>query len=91
VADGQWHLVTLSVDRDKTDGGRVYVDSRLFWTFNPTGRKGNLDNSAALTIGHGYDQPAIGGELDEAMFFRRALSPEEISALVSAGSDGACH
>ncbi len=88
--NGAWHLVTLSVDRDSTTGGRLYVDNQLVWTFNPTQRKRNLDNTAPLTIGDGRDQSQINGDMDEVMFFRRALTPAEVSHLIEAGEVGVC-
>jgi hypothetical protein len=91
VNDGNFHHVTLSVWRHFTAGGQLYVDGNLVWTFNPMGRTGSLNNTAPLTIGNGYDQPAIGGNIDEVMIWKRALTPDEVNAMFTAGAHGVCH
>lgn len=67
VADGEWHDIAVTVDRDKTDGGQFYLDGMLAGTFNPTGRQGSLNNSIDLTIGRRSDSSNLGsftGSLD---------------------------
>jgi len=49
VADGRFHHVAVTVDRDTA--GMLYVDGNQVHPFDPTARTGNLDNSAALRIG----------------------------------------
>jgi Ca2+-binding RTX toxin-like protein len=84
VADGEWHHVAVTVDRDLTDGGKFYIDGVQVATFNPTTRQGSLDNSIALTIGKRSDSSNPGhftGSLDEVRLFDEALSATEISEL----------
>ena len=82
VADGQWHQVTLTVDRDNSSGGKWYVDGKLVDSFNPTGRTGSLDNSAPLTLGRRSDRPGwpgyFNGSLDEVMLFDQSLCASQV-------------
>lgn len=76
IGDNKWHQVLLSVERNKTDGGKWYVDGILQDTFNPTGIPGNLSNTIPLTIGRRSDSSNPGffnGRLDEVKIFNRAL------------------
>ncbi len=92
VADGQWHLVAVTVDRDDPQGIRFYVDGKLVGTFNPTDRQGSLSNPAPLRLGtrsfelSGFWQ----GTLDELELFDRVLSPEEIAELWAVSVGGKC-
>jgi len=92
VADGRWHLVAVTVDRNSSNGGRFYVDGRLVRTFNPTGRQGSLDNNKPLRIGSrsSYTTGLFRGEIDEVELFKRVLSSWEISKIYHAGSAGKC-
>jgi hypothetical protein len=68
IADGNWHQVAVTVDRDQKNGGLFYVDGNLVNTFDPTFRTASLDNSKALTIGRRSDSSNPGflnGSLDE--------------------------
>jgi hypothetical protein len=83
VADGEWHLVTVTVDRDNADGGKWYVDGTLKETFNPTAQQGSLDNDKQLLIGRrSYNNYGItyylNGSLDDLKLFNYVLSPEQI-------------
>ncbi len=91
VDDGQWHLVAVTVDRDNSTGGRMYIDGSLVYTFNPTNRSGDTSNSARLEIGritpgHNY----FNGAIDEVELFNRALDAGEVSDLWNAGANGKC-
>ncbi|BAZ22091.1 thrombospondin N-terminal-like domain protein [Kalymmatonema gypsitolerans NIES-4073] len=56
IADGQWHHVAVSVDRDQKDGGHWYLDGVEAGTpFDPTKIPGSLDNTKPLTIGRRSD------------------------------------
>jgi hypothetical protein len=84
VADGQWHQVSVSVDRDNLNGGQWYIDGKLVETFNPTGRQGSLSNSKALKLGNRSDSTGDGsfnGSLDEVQLFNKALSATEVKAI----------
>ncbi len=93
VADGQWHFVAVTVDRDQPQGIRFYRDGVLAGTGDPTIRPGALDNAAPLLIaGHSFNGGgAFAGELDEIeIFLRRVLGPGDVTELFAAGQDGKC-
>ena len=84
IADGQWHQVTVTIDRDNPTGGVWYIDGVQFGTFNPTGRQGNLTNPQPLRIGRRSDSGNGGfftGSLDEVQLFSRSLTVAEVLAL----------
>jgi len=56
VADGQWHHVAVTVDRDVAIGGRLFVDGQAVMTFDPTPASGDANNTADLLIGR---SPAV--------------------------------
>ncbi|HEX2255053.1 MAG TPA: LamG domain-containing protein [Thermoanaerobaculia bacterium] len=90
VADGEWHFVAVTVDRDGV--GRFYVDGAPAGTFDPAVRAGSLANTGDLLLGQ---QGVLGsspleGVLDEVEVFRRVLSAEEVEALWQAGPAGKC-
>ncbi len=94
IADGQWHHVAVSVDRDDPMGGRLYVDGKIAHTFDPTGVQGMIQPQADLFIARGA-APAPGGppsrfmgSLDELDLFRRALKPAELRGIHGAGGAG---
>ncbi|WP_222427419.1 LamG domain-containing protein, partial [Hyella patelloides] len=81
IADGDWHHVTVTVDRDNINGGEWYVDGELVDTFNPTGRQGSLSNSKPLRLGRRSDSSSPGyfnGSLDEVKLFDSALSSTDV-------------
>ena len=86
VADGAWHLIAVSVDRDATDGVRFYVDgSPVGGAFDPTGVQGDMSAPVHLLIGrsHSLGAPSAyySGGLDEVMLFCRTLDPGEVNGL----------
>lgn len=95
IADGDWHLVAVTVRRNDPDGLIWYVDGQEDVRFNPTGHAGSLENDAQLLIGAGDPTaPAAGapftGDLDELEIARRVLSPAEILAIYEADYLGKC-
>ncbi|MGD1873455.1 MAG: LamG domain-containing protein [Mastigocoleus sp.] len=83
IADGKWHHVAVTVDRDQKQGGRWYIDGKpVSKTFNPTGRQGSLDNPKPLVVGKRSDNPGwsglFKGNLANIYIFKRVLSPQEI-------------
>lgn len=86
IADGVWHQVAITVDRDLIDGGRWYVDGvEVGKRFNPTGRQGCLSNPKPLRIGKRSDHPGwpgfFKGSIGDLRLFNRALSATEIQAI----------
>ena len=93
VADGNWHHIAVTVDRNNTLGLNIYVDGASVASLDPTGHVGNLDNNAPLVFG-GKNQitPSFTfvGTLDEMELFNRALTPTEIQDIYNAGPAGKC-
>ena len=83
LRDGKLHQVALTLDRDSSTGGKLYVDGKLVLTFDPTKVRGSLVNSEPLMIGTHPDptlQCAFKGKIGGVRVYRRALSPAEINA-----------
>ncbi|MFH1751257.1 MAG: NosD domain-containing protein [Candidatus Micrarchaeota archaeon] len=92
AGDGTWHFIAITVDRDSTSGGKIYMDGALRYVFNPTLRNGSLSNNNPFRIGSRSFEVAglYGGQVDELEIFNRVLNPEEISAVYGADSAGKC-
>ncbi|MFN8489716.1 MAG: Calx-beta domain-containing protein [Caldilineaceae bacterium] len=91
VADGQWHLVAVSLKRNDAQGLKLYLDGKVIATFNPLARPGDTNNSATLRIGrHQFGQTGFNGSLDEIELFNRELAGAEVQALFAAGPQGKC-
>jgi Concanavalin A-like lectin/glucanases superfamily len=93
LRDGFFHHVAMTVSRNSTTGGNLYVDGAVVLTFDPTALNGSLINSEPLRIGN---HPALDlncffkGIIDEVSIYDRALSTNEIQAIYNAGSEGKC-
>ncbi len=87
IADGHWHHVAVTVDRDRSDGVRWFVDGReAAPRQDPTARQGSLDNPSPLTVGGRH----VGGghfvgDLGEIAVFRRALAAADVERLYRGG------
>ena len=88
VAGDQWRHVTVTVDRDQANGGKIYVDGQVVHTFDPRSRSGSLSASSLgvvnpLAIGHDLATDNFGAAflIDEVELFNRVLSPPEIRIL----------
>jgi hypothetical protein len=87
-----WHHVAVTVDRDSSTGGNLYVDGVGVLPFDPTNRQGSLINGEGLLIGRHAGNPnsIFIGRIDEVEIFNRALSQPEIQDIVTAQSAGKC-
>ena len=85
VADGEWHHVAISVDRDQTDGLKFYVDGALLEAQNPTGKTGDLSNDAPLLLGEHVAGGTGGtiGMLDQIYFYKRSITLAEVQTLAA--------
>lgn len=90
IADGEWHFIAITVDRDSSQGVRFYVDGQLSGSFNATVRNASLVNDAPLQIGNGDRDAGFSGDLDELEIYRRALADSEVQDLFNAGAGGKC-
>jgi hypothetical protein len=92
VADGAWHLVTVTVERGSPFGGTFYVDGVAATRFDPTVRTGSLDNDSPLRLGSRSSSAsgAFLGLVDEVALWKRALTPDEVASLHRAGRAGLC-
>jgi hypothetical protein len=92
VADGNWHLLAVTVQRTRAAQIALYVDGSL--KFKGVARTGNANNNASLLIGRGYpiviSTPHFKGAIDELEIFSRALTQSEINAIFAAGPAGKC-
>jgi hypothetical protein len=94
VADGKWHHLAVSVDRDSPIGGRLFVDGVACATFDPMPAQGNIGNSSEMWIGRSRSMAGaragtfFTGALDEMDLFRRALKPLEVAGVSQAGPAG---
>jgi hypothetical protein len=94
LRDGLFHHVAVTVDRDATNGGNLYVDGQVVLTFDPTHLQGSLSNTALLTIGGARDSIILrtptSSLVDEAAIYNRALTAGEIASIRQAGAAGKC-
>ncbi|MEM9593677.1 MAG: LamG-like jellyroll fold domain-containing protein [Acidobacteriota bacterium] len=83
IADGALRQVVWSVDRDRADGLRIYIDGALDSSFDPRPVAGPLGNTELLTIGRRSDglgsAAFFNGLLDEVFLVARALEPGEVT------------
>jgi hypothetical protein len=93
LRDAMFHHVAVSVNRKATNGGNLYVDGQLVFTFDATPHNGNLTSGGPISIG-GPTYPRtgsyFGGLIDEPAIYGRALSATEILAIRNAGAPGKC-
>lgn len=87
LRDTMFHHVAVTLSRNKTNGGKLYVDGQDCLTFDTTGFKGGVANSAPLLIG---SDGVFNGLIDELTFYSRALSAEEVLAIRQSGAAGKC-
>src|SRR5207253_9535330 len=93
LADGIFHHVAVTVKRNSTTGGKLFVDGVVVLTFDPTSRPNSLTNTAELRIGGhslNYPQFSFNGLIDEVEIFKCALSESEIQAIAVADLSGKC-
>jgi len=92
VADGDWHHVAVTLDRDNPEGLLFYDGGVSSAPQNPTGHQGSLTNSADLLIAADClsGTQRFEGEIDEVELFNRVLYPYEVAAIYQAGSKGKC-
>jgi hypothetical protein len=89
--DGNFHHVAMTVNRDSTTGGKLYVDGSVVLTFDPTVEPGDLSNDEPVRIGNHATASLncyFRGTIDEPSIYNRALAAAEIQAIYGAGAAG---
>jgi hypothetical protein len=92
VADGSWHHIAVTVDRDNPSGIVFYRDGTLVSSADPTSHPGSLTNTNPLRMACWSLGLAnfFNGCLDEIELFQRVLTQPEIQVIYNAGSLGEC-
>jgi hypothetical protein len=89
-----FHHIGLTVNRNATDGGHLYVDGQSVATFDTRQILGTISNGVPLTLllddYFSITQDASINVLDELSFYGRALSPDEMAGIANAGAAGKC-
>jgi Concanavalin A-like lectin/glucanases superfamily len=91
LLDGQFHEIAVTVVRNASDGGKMYVDGQLVLTFDPTEVSGDLSNGQPLRIGNHSDpnyNAFFHGVIDRIAIYNRALSADEINSIYSQDNNG---
>jgi hypothetical protein len=88
IDDGQWHMVTVTVERDKVAGGLIYVDGVLVQTFNPTLHPGSLENRMPLFLGRrsSSNDGHVVAELYNLQLISYALDANQLEKLLAMDS-----
>ncbi len=81
VADGKWHHVVVTIDRDQRGGMHFWVDGTQVAQFDPTGRPGSLDNAASWDVPLAMDAKGLPLDIDEFHIFDHVISAETIRTL----------
>ncbi len=81
IADGNWHHIAVTIDRDQASGLRIYVDNRAVATMNPTTRRGSLSVGTGVPLV--MDSSGTVLDIDEFRLYNGVLSTSEIAALFS--------
>lgn len=93
IVDGQWHHITVTVDRDNPNNSRIWIDgtpvllTNTGYSFDPTQfQNTSLGNGQTMVIG--FDRPqqveAPAFDIDEIEIFHRVLDRMEIRTLATA-------
>lgn len=93
VNDGQWHHVACTFENDGTPDAldvKLYVDGQLETTLTTSlARAINTTASGNVRIGSDVQDRFFLGAIDEPRIYPRALSADEIAALVTATNQSA--
>lgn len=92
VADGEWHHLAVTVDRDQLDGIRFYLDGKFVAKKDPTLFQGSLATANPMRVGSRSSSKSslFDGAIGEVGVYNYLLPPEQISAAFAKGSSGSC-
>lgn len=79
VSPGDWHFVTVTVDRDSTTGMKFYVDSILEETYDPTKHVESIDSIVDLRVYAAVN--SLGDSLDDVRLYKRVLTSSDVVEL----------
>ncbi len=89
--DRRWHHVAMSVERNSTTGGKLYVDGAVVLIFDPTRQTGDLSSNEPLRIGN-HANPNLRcfykGNVADVVVYVRTLRPDEVAASYRKGPSG---
>ena len=89
VVDGNWHLVTVTVNRGSSTGLKIYRDDVVVLTGDPTGRSGSIGSGYPLHIG--FDGTSyFTGSIDEVAVYDEELSAADVTDLKNQTAIGGC-
>lgn len=87
AADGRWHHVGVTVERNSAEGVKIYLDGQVVGSFDPTPHVATLSNSSPVWLGRHADvewaESYLDGGLDDLVIIKRALSFAEVQELVA--------
>ena len=81
IADGRWHMVTVSADRDSATGLRFYIDGSLIDQFDITGRQGSINSNGNDAMDWTFGPSGNPFGIDEIRLYNRSLSQQEVGQL----------
>ncbi|NVJ59382.1 MAG: winged helix-turn-helix domain-containing protein [Gammaproteobacteria bacterium] len=92
IADGNWHHVAVSVDRDIKDGLIFYVDGVEVYKRDPTFRRGYIMTENSLRIGSRSSSATtlLQGAIGEVSLFNYAITPFAAAKEFEAGIKRSC-
>ncbi len=91
VQDGMFHHVAVTMNRNSSTGGKLYVDGNVVLAFDPSLESGDLSTTTPLYVGS-HDNPSLKcnfkGIIDDLSIYNRDLVLTEISSIYMAGRAG---
>ncbi|WP_018693386.1 LamG-like jellyroll fold domain-containing protein [Algicola sagamiensis] len=93
IADGQWHHLIVSVDRDNQEGLRFYQNGELVTVQDPTDRQDSLANDSVLRVGSrsSYLTGLFDGDIGDLNLFHRRIGPREVKQRFAKGNSRRCY
>lgn len=92
IADGKWHHIAVTIDRDHPQGLIFYIDGKPIAERDPTVRMGSLANSNPLRIGSrsSYETGLFKGAIGEINLYQNAVSQQDVFSLYQQGNFRQC-
>lgn len=84
-----WMHVAVTVDRNVSNGGKIYINGVAVASFNPTSRQGSMSNNDVVWMGRQANN-WYNGKIDELTVYKKVLSASEILSIFQADAFGKC-